>query len=237
MRKDVFISLILHTTLVIALFILPGPARPREYPTVYRVGLVSMPKKTFAKGTGKEETVSKTGLKKAEEGVALKQVKKEEKKPEKKDTKKNKKKEDNGKDKKNGKNGKDKKDKTSKKEGDGKGKEGEGSPEGVGTAEFEGAPGGVDFGGSYYVDVMKAKIGEFWQNPLRRATSVVRATIYFKIEKNGKIKDAVIEEPSGNQLFDNAALRSVLSADPLPPLPQEYTGEVLGVHLEFEYTP
>ncbi|KPL00308.1 MAG: hypothetical protein AMJ90_08515 [candidate division Zixibacteria bacterium SM23_73_2] len=234
MRRDFTISLLLHLSLVVALFFLPGSARQMEYPTVYRVGLVSMPKKASARSTGEEGGVSevKTSPKKPEEGVALKQVeKKEEKKTEKKSiTKKTEEKKENG---------KDKKDEASKKEGNGngEGKEGEGSKEGVGTAEFEGAYGGVDFGGSYYVDVMKSKIGEFWRNPLRRATSVIRVTIYFKIEKGGKLKDAIIEKSSGNELFDNAALRSVLSSDPLPPLPQEYTGEVLGVHLEFEYTP
>lgn len=240
MRKDIFISLILHITLFISLFFLPGSARQKEYPTVYRVGLVTFPKRAVTKGAGKEGTGSqiKTESKKAEEGVALKQVKKkEEKKTPKKDTKKSTEKKNNGKDKKDG---KDKNEKASEKEGDGKGKEGKDSQikEGVGSAEFEGLSGvGVDFGGSYYVDIMRAKIGEFWRNPIRGATSVVRTTIYFKIEKNGKIKDAIIEKSSGIELFDQAALRSVLSADPLPSLPQEYTGDILGVHLEFEYMP
>ncbi len=234
MRKDIFISLILHITLFISLFFLPGSARQKEYPTVYRVGLVSFPKRAMAKGTGKEGTVSqtKTGSKKAEEGVALKQLKKKEEKKTKKEViKKSTKKK---------KNGKDKKGEVSQKKGNGKSKKGEDSKikEGVGSAEFEGLSGvGVDFGGSYYVDIMRAKIGEFWRNPIRGATSVVRTTIYFKIEKNGKIKDAIIEKSSGIELFDQAALRSVLSADPLPSLPQEYTGDILGVHLEFEYMP
>lgn len=234
MRKDIFISLILHITLFISLFFLPGSARQKEYPTVYRVGLVSFPKRAVAKGTGKEGIVSqtKTGSKKSEEGVALKQLKKKEEKKTKKEViKKSTKKK---------KNGKDKKGEVSQKKGNGKGKEGEDSKikEGIGSAEFEGLSGvGVDFGGSYYVDIMRAKIGEFWRNPIRGATSVVRTTIYFKIEKNGKIKDAIIEKSSGIELFDQAALRSVLSADPLPSLPQEYTGDILGVHLEFEYTP
>lgn len=234
MRKDIFISVLLHMTLVISLFFLPGSARQKEYPTVYRVGLVTFPKRAVTKGAGKEGTGSqiKTESKKAEEGVALKQLKKKEEKKTKKEViKKSTKKK---------KNGKDKKGEISQKKGDGKGKEGEDSKikEGVGSAEFEGLSGvGVDFGGSYYVDIMRARIGEFWRNPIRGATSVVRTTIYFKIEKNGKIKDAIIEKSSGIELFDQAALRSVLSADPLPSLPQEYTGNILGVHLEFEYTP
>jgi TonB family protein len=105
--------------------------------------------------------------------------------------------------------------------------------EGVGFAQVEGA----GFGSNYYVDVMRAKIAEYWRNPVRGATSVIRATIYFKIKENGGITDAVIEKTSGLELFDQAALRSVLSSDPLPPLPSEYTGEQLGVHLEFEYIP
>ena len=58
-----------------------------------------------------------------------------------------------------------------------------------------------------------------------------------QIMKDGRIKDAKIETSSGFELFDQAALRAVLSTNPLPPLPREYTGESLGVHLEFEYSP
>ena len=39
---------------------------------------------------------------------------------------------------------------------------------------------------------------------------------------------------SGNGTFDRAALRAVMEASPLPPLPFAYNGTFLGVHLTFK---
>ncbi|PYQ53934.1 MAG: hypothetical protein DMF59_00450 [Acidobacteria bacterium] len=47
------------------------------------------------------------------------------------------------------------------------------------------------------------------------------------------IRDAKVEDVSGNGLYDRAALRAVLEASPLPPLPFGYSGTYLGVHLKF----
>ena len=58
--------------------------------------------------------------------------------------------------------------------------------------------------------------------------------IHFRIEKDGTISDAAVERSSGLPFVDRAALRAVLSSSPLPPLPVEYAGSQLGVHLKFE---
>jgi len=39
--------------------------------------------------------------------------------------------------------------------------------------------------------------------------------------------------PSGVSVYDRAAVRAVYAANPLPPLPPEFAGERLGVHLRF----
>jgi TonB family protein len=230
MRKEIIISLILHLGFFSAILFFGYPTnRVEGYPRVYQVGLVSLPKaggmKKIAGGVG--QVTEKNPVKKAEEGIAIKELQKvkESKKPERITAKKEEK----------GGNGKDQIKKEIKPETMGEGTYGtEGLVgEGVGSAEVE----GVGFGSDYYVDIMRARIAEYWRNPVRGATSIIRSTIYFKIKRNGSMSDAFIEKTSGLELFDQAALRSVLSADPLPPLPSEYTGEELGVHLEFEYIP
>jgi TonB family protein len=57
--------------------------------------------------------------------------------------------------------------------------------------------------------------------------------VYFAIDRDGTIRDAKIETPSGDGTFDRAALRAVLESSPLPPLPFGYAGTYLGVHLTF----
>ncbi len=59
------------------------------------------------------------------------------------------------------------------------------------------------------------------------------AIVFFAIDRDGTIRDAKIEDASGNGLYDRAALRAVLEASPLPPLPFGYSGTYLGVHLKF----
>ena len=236
MKKEIIISLILHVGFLSAILLFGYPTnRVQGYPQVYQVGLVSLPRAgggVQASG-GKATVTKKITPKKAEEGISVKEVKKVQKPGKTEKTIKKDNQKTGKKDKEIKKEEKPEIEKTGEGIGDGDYGVGDVIGEGVGFADVEGA----GFGSNYYVDVMRTKIAEYWRNPVRGATSVIRSTIYFKIKKDGKIFDAFIEKPSGLNLFDQAALRSVLSADPLPPLPTEYTGKELGVHLEFEYIP
>ena len=78
---------------------------------------------------------------------------------------------------------------------------------------------------------MKTLIGQRWLRP--QGVSGVTATVSFVIDRDGTIRDAKNEILSGNGTFDRAALRAVLEASPLPPLPFGYNGTFLGVHLTF----
>lgn len=90
---------------------------------------------------------------------------------------------------------------------------------------------GGDFPYTIYTDRMKTLIGTRWFRP--QVASGVTATIYFVIDRDGTLRDAAIEKPSGNGTFDRGALRAVLESSPLPPLPFGYSGTYLGVHLTF----
>jgi TonB family protein len=89
----------------------------------------------------------------------------------------------------------------------------------------------ADFPYTIYVERMKSLIGQRWLRPQVGNGTV--ATVSFTIDRDGAIRDAKSEIASGNGTFDRAALRAVLEASPLPPLPFGYNGTYLGVHLTF----
>ncbi|RKZ32245.1 hypothetical protein DRQ33_06215, partial [bacterium] len=93
---------------------------------------------------------------------------------------------------------------------------------------------GKDFANDFYLNLIINKVANNWLNPLRGGRTI-SAVIYFKIQRSGKVTDAVVEKSSGNQLFDQSALRAVLASSPLPSLPESYTGDFLGVHFQFEH--
>jgi TonB family protein len=94
---------------------------------------------------------------------------------------------------------------------------------------------GVSPEGSYYLGMILTKISQYWRNPYQGGKQEIRATIYFKIDRTGKLLEAVLEKSSGDALFDQAAIRAVYQAKTFPPFPQEMKVSVLGVHFEFEY--
>ena len=102
--------------------------------------------------------------------------------------------------------------------------------DGISAATVDGA----GFGSSYYLSLIFGRIRDLWDNPVE-ASATLRVTVYFKITREGQIFDAQVEKSSGIELFDEAAKRAVLTGAPFPPLPSEYTGSYLGIHLEFEY--
>jgi TonB family protein len=103
--------------------------------------------------------------------------------------------------------------------------------EGLGQATLE----GERLESPYYAGIVFAKIKSMWRNPVESAS--LQATISFKIQKDGEVTDAAIEVSSGNNLYDQAALRAVLTASPMPPLPTHYAGKDLTVHLNFVGVP
>jgi TonB family protein len=101
----------------------------------------------------------------------------------------------------------------------------------VGGAGVTGLEGG-DFPYTIYIENMKRIVGTKWFRPQVAAGAVT--TVYFVIERDGAIRDGNVETSSGNGTFDRAALRAILEASPLPPLPFAYNGTYLGVHLTFK---
>ncbi|MEO0130529.1 MAG: energy transducer TonB [candidate division WOR-3 bacterium] len=90
---------------------------------------------------------------------------------------------------------------------------------------------------SFYLNIVLNKIAENWYNPYQNANLNLKAIIFFKITRDGKIEDVKIEKSSGKQDYDEYCKRAVLLTKNLPPLPDEFQAEALKIHLEFEYKP
>ncbi len=111
----------------------------------------------------------------------------------------------------------------------------QGSPEGspTGTSAFGAtAVAGLDnpdFVYNYYIEQMVALIGANWVRP--PVGKGVQATLHFRIDRRGEITELEIVTSSGHSSFDLAGLRAVRQANPLPPLPNSYRGDSLGVNL------
>ncbi|MBN1826310.1 MAG: TonB C-terminal domain-containing protein [Candidatus Eisenbacteria bacterium] len=92
-----------------------------------------------------------------------------------------------------------------------------------------------DFLFSYYLALIENRVGGRWNPPRGMVTGGRKpvATVRFEILRDGHVRDARIQESSGIDFFDGAALRAVLDADPFPALPEGFTGDRLGVNFVF----
>ena len=105
---------------------------------------------------------------------------------------------------------------------------------GLGLGGAGGSPFDEDFEYSYYVQQMFGRVFQNWQRvPVRgMAFTIIRFTIL----NDGRLQDIQVEKSSGVPQLDRAASRAVYLSDPLPPLPQSYPRDRVGVHLRFEYS-
>ena len=92
-------------------------------------------------------------------------------------------------------------------------------------------------GYSYYLNSMLTQIDDNWVNPYAGSAKVLTATVMFVIERDGMVKDVKVEKKSGDAAYDASCERALLVLDRLPPLPPEFTGPRLKLHLEFEQKP
>ena len=58
--------------------------------------------------------------------------------------------------------------------------------------------------------------------------------IYFEIDREERVRgQPKIKQSSGNELYDQSALRAVLESIPFPPLPRDFPGQYLKVNFGF----
>jgi protein TonB len=109
--------------------------------------------------------------------------------------------------------------------------------QGVGLSTSSGVGSGVrldvaDFCCPDYVEQVVQRIRGNWD---QRAEAPGITIIKYTIQKNGTITDTSVEQGSGSQMLDLAALRAVMTTRQVPPLPAAYPNPTLGMHLTFQY--
>ena len=105
----------------------------------------------------------------------------------------------------------------------------DGSPQGAGAMTLN----VTDFPFAWYLSRVQAKVTERWAD---KAIPGQQPVAVFEINRDGRVTGLAIEKPSGNPYYDQAALRAITEAAPFPPLPPEFSGPVLRVHLGFNFS-
>jgi TonB family protein len=119
-----------------------------------------------------------------------------------------------------------------------------GSGTGTGSAGSPtgGSPWGSSSGGSAlesrlsdYYDSIWEKIKKEWTLPenLPKGKTTLETTIVIVIDREGKIQKSWFERKSGNSLFDQRAMRAIKKAEPLPPIPKEFSDTTLEMGFRF----
>jgi TonB family protein len=92
----------------------------------------------------------------------------------------------------------------------------------------------ADFPYAYYLKIIKKNVGDNWDIAHSGAGSHT-VTVYFKIDRDGKVQDASVEKTSGKSYYDQVALKAVLRSNPFPGLPDGYKESFLIIHYNFKY--
>jgi TonB family protein len=81
-----------------------------------------------------------------------------------------------------------------------------------------------------------SKIEQNWRNPVF-ANRPLKCVVYFQVIRSGRILKIEVEQSSGIDAFDRACVQAIERCKTLPPLPDSFIDEILGIHLEFPYSP
>jgi periplasmic protein TonB len=109
--------------------------------------------------------------------------------------------------------------------------------------KFGGLATGGGGGGAAYTDIQNFCCPEYLLTVSRLIQTNWRSNqgqdgsnqLKFTIHRDGTITDVGVEQSSVSQLLDMASQRAVVTTRQLPPLPAQFTGDHLTVHLVFQY--
>jgi colicin import membrane protein len=88
--------------------------------------------------------------------------------------------------------------------------------------------------GNPYLALVQRKISEHWSAPQVGASGEqFQVVVKFRLDKNGQVSGIVVERTSGNEYYDLAARRAVLSANPLPSFPPDMSQPYFDAHFSF----
>jgi TonB family protein len=93
---------------------------------------------------------------------------------------------------------------------------------------------GMAPGSNAYLGRVRQRISSFWSAPPVDVTGQTYVVIVqFRLHRNGSVTGVRIERSSGNEYYDLAGKRAVLSAIPLPMFPPELTEPYFDAHFTF----
>jgi TonB family protein len=92
-----------------------------------------------------------------------------------------------------------------------------------------------DFPYAWYLNVVRTRITDSWDPPGERlvAGRTNQVLVRFQLHRDGSVTDLMVEGASGTPGLDASARRAVQQAQPFPPLPENYAGDVLSVGVRF----
>jgi TonB family protein len=108
---------------------------------------------------------------------------------------------------------------------------------GGGGSGFGDQVGLSNFPFQYYLQIITDRVSSSWFTSLvdPGVSGTYTTTVYFKIMRNGRVADLEVKESSGIESLDMSAQRAIQGSAPFPPLPADYEGDYLGIHLIFEH--
>jgi colicin import membrane protein len=93
---------------------------------------------------------------------------------------------------------------------------------------------GMAPGSNAYLGRVRQRISSFWNAPpVDAAGQGYVVIVQFRLHRNGSVTGVAIEQSSGNEYYDLAGKRAVLSATPLPVFPPELTEPYFDAHFTF----
>lgn len=93
---------------------------------------------------------------------------------------------------------------------------------------------GMAPGSNAYLGRVRQRISSVWNAPpVDVAAQSYVVIVQFRLHRNGTVTGVTIEQSSGNEYYDLAGKRAVLSAIPLPAFPPELTEPYFDAHFTF----
>jgi TonB family protein len=110
-----------------------------------------------------------------------------------------------------------------------------GSPFGSPFGSSSGSPSLLDIKLNEYYNTIWTKIKKEWTVPENLSAKKMdwEAVIVLVIDNDGTVQKTWFEKRSGNSLYDQMALRAIKKAEPLPPLPKEWSEKTIEIGIRF----
>jgi TonB family protein len=89
-----------------------------------------------------------------------------------------------------------------------------------------------DFKQDSYLNTLRRILARAWEPP-GGGDGITQASVHLVIKKDGTVVDPEVRSSSGWSLYDRSTLRAVLTVKKFPPLPESYSGNELGLTVNF----